>query len=104
MVDSISYAIAYGMQYVVCIGIPHGHMSMSHSHVLCHFDLVVCPCEKGMPHGWDYFHPQQTVVHTKHFYKSCFNTSNAWQTTKYHKTNATLFMEMGGNLRDNINT
>ncbi len=41
-------------------------------------------------HLQDYFDPQQniSIVHTKHDYKSCLDTSNTWKTTKYHKIKA----------------
>ncbi len=45
------------------------HMNSNH---------VVCFIQKGIPHGWDYFRPQQKILHTKHFHKSCFDTSNTW--------------------------
>ncbi len=41
MVCSISYATAYGIDYVVCIGIPYGHMTMHHDHLVCLFNLWV---------------------------------------------------------------
>ncbi len=58
MVDNILGAISYGIQYVVCICIPHGHMTMSHDHVVCLFGHAVFLFE-NIPHGCDYFHPQQ---------------------------------------------
>ncbi len=41
MDGSTSHAIVYGIHYVVCIGIPHSHMAMSHDHMVCLFDDVV---------------------------------------------------------------
>ncbi len=34
MVGTIPHAIAYGMHCVVCIGIPYGHMIMSHDQMV----------------------------------------------------------------------
>ncbi len=45
-------------------------------HVVCFLGHVVCLLENSIPHGWNYFHPQQDIVHGKYFYKSCFDTSN----------------------------
>ncbi len=68
-------------------------MTMSHDSVVCLCDHVVCLFEKGgTPHRLYYFHPQN-IGHTKHFYKSYFDTSNAWKTIKY-KTKAQKDSEM----------
>ncbi len=42
----IPHAIVYGMHNVESIGIPHGHMIMSHDHVVCPFYHVLCLFEK----------------------------------------------------------
>ncbi len=39
MVGSIPHAIACGMHNVECIGIPYGHITMSHDHVVCLFEM-----------------------------------------------------------------
>ncbi len=42
MISSIPHAIASAIHYVVCIDIPYGHMTMSHYHLICRFDHLVC--------------------------------------------------------------
>ncbi len=74
MVGSISHAIAYGMHNVVYIDIPHGH-------VICLLDHVVCLFQNDMPHGWDYFYPQQNIVHIKYYYIGSCDMPNGWKTT-----------------------
>ncbi len=71
MVGIIPHTIAYGMHYMVCIGIPHGYMTMSHDYVLCLVDHVVCLFENCIPHDWDYFHLQHNTDHTQYFYECC---------------------------------
>ncbi len=53
MVGSIPHAIAYGMHYVECIGIQHGHMTMSHDHMICLLDHVLFLFEQNIPHDRD---------------------------------------------------
>ncbi len=65
----------------------HKNTTWSHDHVVCLFDYIVC-FKKGIPHGWDYFHPHQNVVHTNPFYKNCFDMSKLWKITTYHNTMA----------------
>ncbi len=40
------HSILDGVQYVLCIGISHGHMTMSHDHMVSLFGHVVCRIEK----------------------------------------------------------
>ncbi len=49
MVGSIPHVIVYGMYNEVCLGIPHNN-TMSHDHVVCDFDNVVCQFEKKIPY------------------------------------------------------
>ncbi len=37
----------------------HRHTIWSHDHLVRLLDHVVCLFKEGIPHGWDYFHPQQ---------------------------------------------
>ncbi len=53
MAGSIPHAIACGMHYVACIGIPYGRMTMSHDHLVCLFDHLVCLFEKSILDGWN---------------------------------------------------
>ncbi len=39
---TLSDYIAFGMHYVVCIGIPYCHITMSFDHLVCFFDNLIC--------------------------------------------------------------
>ncbi len=50
------------------------HTTWSHDRVVYFFDNLECLVDNGIPHGWDYFHPQQNIAHATHFYKGSFDT------------------------------
>ncbi len=50
VLDYYMTLIAYNMHYVVCIGTPHGHATLSHDHVECLFDHAVCLFHKKAYH------------------------------------------------------
>ncbi len=53
LVGSILYAITSGMHYMVCKGIPYGHMTMSHDDLICHFyHQCSRPVQDNSPHQY----------------------------------------------------